>query len=207
MRFYNLPPGGNDHYNAPADIRRLPFNLLRTSLYPRRPALVKQAAKEYLDKTPPPVAYLPQRMGFTRWKTPPYEVAWDANVLSLLAAMQAHVQTVQGGYQAAMSRVPTTSPQQAVAQLGADRLPQPSDNMDPNMDMPPVARNALPLDRVVSAGELSEYVRATKATIANANNARHERRERAMAAVSQQRGLVDDLTSNRAQHPWFMQQG
>jgi hypothetical protein len=207
MRFFNAPPGGNDNYNAPDDIRRLPFDLWRSQLYPRRPALVAQAAQEYLDGTQPPAAYLPQRMGFTRWKTPPYEVGWGQNVAALLDALAANVAVQQQAYSAAMSHVPRQTAREAVAAIGADRLPEPSDNLDPNLDAAPLARNALPLDRVVTAQDMNALVRETRSAVESANNVRYERRERAMSAVSQQRSFVDGLLSDRSHHPWFLQRG
>jgi hypothetical protein len=204
MRFYNLPPGGNDHYNAPDGIRRLPMTLWRSSLYPRQPKVVAAAAQEYLEDAPLPIAYMPQRMGFTRWKTPPYDVAWGSSVVALLNAMEQGLRAQYTLQAAGMSSAPVETSEMAVARLHANRLPQVSDNEDPNINAHPVARNALPLDRITTAKQLNDYVYMTRANLANGHAERSERQQRAMAAVSEQSQGIAEILGDNSQKPWFM---
>lgn len=133
---------------APPAIQRLPFNLLRAHLYPRRPDLVAEGVEEFHRDEPLPV-YLPQRMGFTRYKTPPWEASWGTEVAALVMALQQGVDTQDKLYNAAVQgSAPVTSRNQMARRLGASRLPEPYDHAA-DLDRTPYARNALPADSML----------------------------------------------------------
>lgn len=206
MRFFNLPAGGHDNYAAPEALRRLPWTLWRSHLYPRRPELVGQAAQNYLEERPLPVAYLPQSMGFTRWKTPPYDVAYGSNVTSLLAALRQRLDQVQGLQAAAMGGAAQAyAPEQTIADP-INRLPEPNDNLDPNLNTPAYARNALPLDRIMTADQLNAFVRANRETRANDAAQKMVSRSNALEVAAETRARIQSVVGDRSQAPWFMQE-
>lgn len=122
---------------APEEIRRLPFELNRSSLYPRHPAQAA-AAIESMGENPqnPPrhPQFLPQRMAFQRWKTNPGQPAFGYAIQSPLAAQQTY-----GSLLRSVSTPPTftAGPEFAKRARGADRLPQPSDNWTQNIPITP----------------------------------------------------------------------
>lgn len=191
--------------NVPVALKRLPFNLRRSHLYPRDPALVREAVEADLTGQPPPVAYLPQRMAFSRWKTPPYQVAYGSNVAGLLQALRDNLANLRGLQAYATQRIPGMSPHQAVAALGADRLPQPSDNLEPNLFTTPLAREAVPLNHLVSADELNEFANQYTSYVTNRNVAIAEKRQRAQAAVAQQHFMTTSRVMQATSAPWFLQ--
>ena len=165
-----------------------------------------QAAQEYLEDAPLPAAYMPQRMAFTRWKSPPYDVAYGSSVVALLEAMR-YGYDVQRGLQAAgmsSAGAAVETSYDATARLNANRLPQVSDNRDPNINAHPVARNALPLDRITTAQQLNDLVYATRANLANGNAARSERTQVAMQAAAGQSQDIAEILGDNSQKPWFM---
>jgi hypothetical protein len=134
---------------APDQIQQLPFDLLRSHEYPRDPAEMRQAVAQAGDT--PPSDYLPARMMETRWKTPPYQRAWGSNVVALMEAMRSYA-GLQSQMIAPQGHVPAMDINAAPAQLQAARLPQASDNFDQDMYVDPLARNALPDNRIAVRG-------------------------------------------------------
>lgn len=199
-RFYHAGPD----YNVPEGVKRLPLALQRDP-YPRRPEETREAAAAYLSNQPLPVMYLPQRMGFTKWKTPPSPVAWGSNVLALMDALEQGVRRVQSLNRAGMGPAPHQSVQQAVAVRQLNPLPQVSDDVDPNLNVQAPARGALPLDRFTSAHEMDSYVRETRANIRAQQRARNDRLTHALEVVSTRRAQVASVLGSRNNLPWFMQ--
>lgn len=194
-------------YLPPGAIQQLPFELLRAQRYPRDPQAMGEAAQGYLDQEPQPAFYAPQRMAFTRWKTPPYDVAWGENVAGVLTALeQEHVLLArmhQANYQP-----PTMTGRQAAAAMGAERLPQPSDNEDPAVaeDLYPIARNALPMGRVtMTGGELSAFIKERTDGVNRIQEDAHARRARALAEAQGQVAAVDRLLDEGRPYndPWW----
>lgn len=216
--------------NIPAAIARLPFNLLRSQRITREPQMMGEAMEDYLNRDPLPIAYLPQRMAFTRWKTPPYQLAWGSNARSLVAALEQGFAQREHLAQVGQGAAPALSPYQAVAAMGANRLPQPSDNMDPNMNAVPLARGATPLNTLMTARDLDAIAQSYHAYIGSKgahriNKAEKAQRE-AMAAQSRvpapdfnagsarvadkaiDSGIRDaqSIFDDQSQKPWFMRE-
>lgn len=211
MRFYTS--GGYDPF-APQQIRETPFDLLRSHLYPRDPALVRQAVDAELSGKPLPIAYLPQRMAFQKWKTPPYQVAWGQGAVSAIEATALAPNMIRG----LQPDVPLMPMGMAGQMHGGARLPQPSDNMSPNLrpGYTPLARGVLPSDRYTTSAEVTELaynVNAAPARNAAVAEARSRQGE-AQAVVYGQTGELQRVTAleNRyfnilkanAGVPWFM---
>jgi hypothetical protein len=135
---------------APDQIQRLPLDLLRAHIYPRDPTETRAAIDQSGDT--PPTDYIPARMMETRWKTPPYNRTWGSNVVALMESMRVYAAR-QEQMLAPNAHVPSLETHQAPESLGADRLPQPSDNFADPVDQVPLARNALPEDRIAVRGD------------------------------------------------------
>jgi hypothetical protein len=135
---------------APDQIQRLPLDLLRAHIYPRDPTETRAAIDQSGDT--PPTDYIPARMMETRWKTPPYNRTWGSNVVALMESMRVYAAR-QEQMLAPNAHVPSLETHQAPESLGADRLPQPSDNFAEPVDGVPLARNALPEDRIAVRGD------------------------------------------------------
>jgi hypothetical protein len=85
---------------APSAIRTLPFTLRRSHLFPVNPPLFAQGVAEY-EAGEVPVAYLPQKMGFTRYTTP--GATFAANAAGVVAASdvaRAHIESIVGPIEA-----------------------------------------------------------------------------------------------------------
>lgn len=194
-------------YLPPDAIQRLPFNLLRSQRITRDPQQMAVAAQGYLEGAPQPVWYVPQRMGFTRWKTPPYRPAWGQNVVSALTALeQQHALLAQ--IQHANYEPPVMNPRQAAQVMGAERLPEPSDNEDPALaeNLYPIARNALPIDRLaMTAGELSAFAREREDNLNQIRQDGHDKRARALMEAQQQVAKVDAVLDEGRPYndPWW----
>lgn len=196
--------------NLPAAIERLPFDLWRSHEYPRRPGLVKHAAREYLDDAPQPDMLLPQRMGFTRWKTPPWRQAYGSNIAAFLAAViqpEAFRRRI-----AAVAQAGAPSQPERAAALERMRLPQPSDNMSPEINASEVLpRNVLPQYEIAMTTSDLTQVAEDHTKRAMANDAQKLiARSRAMAEIEQLTSAADGLYQSRGGEevlPWFLQQG
>ncbi len=183
-------------YNTPAEIKQLQFDQLRSHLYPRNPYLAAQS----LEPGQPPVAYLPQRMMFSRFKTPPMQAAWLENARSALEAggsANARISVMQEA-----AHMPPMLPfDEAPAALGLDHLPEAP--IDPNLDEVPLSRGVLPYNRVqLHASELAALVREQRENIASGHRGAQDRRDLAMAEVGNQISAVDAIVSG-SNVPWF----
>ena len=184
---------------SPEISQDLPFDLLRSHIYPRNPKLTAQAVEEYGQPQP---TYLPQKFAFRKWKTPPWVVAWSQPAQALLRARAQASQQI-----AAMQtiRPPTTPLVAAPAVLGADRLPQPSDNISPNLYRPTISPDVTPADELISAEDLNELTdQVNSGAVINRNNIADQRNRALMAA----QGQIDQMAryihgdANR-QDEWF----
>jgi len=135
---------------------------------------------------------LPQRMAFTKWKTPPgVKPAWGQNAISMLSALeQQHLRLamIRRGYYAP----PTMSPAEMAEALGGNRLPEPSDNVDRNMDTRAVARGVIPAQNFITGPELNALAEERTAEIANLQDSANDRRLSAMAEIA---NLQDQLNA------------
>ncbi len=188
-RFWNTPPG----------IRQLQFNQLRSHLYPRDPYLAAKALEEYGQPVP---AYLPQRMLFTRWKTPPMRPAWMENAIGFSQAVTqgpAHVQQLEQA-----SKLPPMMPfWDAPQAMGANTLPQPDTTPGPE----PISRGVLPPERIhLTPDQLEELGHQQYAAVGAGYAGAQGARDRAIAEVQ---GAIND--TNQAIYggtpeddPWFL---
>lgn len=190
---------GGRFWNTPAGIRQLQFNQLRSHLYPRDPYLAAQAMDEYGQPVP---EYLPQRMMFTRWKTPPMRAAWLENAIGFMAAKAqgpAHAAALEQA-----SGLPPTMPFWDMPQaLGANNLPQPDMTPEPA----PISRGVLPPSRMhLQPHELEALGNETMAHANAGSQGVQNAKDRAMAEVQ---GLIS--SANQAVYggtaenePWFL---
>jgi len=194
VRFYT---GGDFYDQMPQVMRDLPVDLLRSRQYPRNPEVLERGL-EQLQHGKRPVFYAPQAMGLTRWKTPPTRTAWGQNVTSLLSAMHHNLQ-VQ--HQARVHQVPVMDAIEAGRAVGADRMPMPTDNMDPNLreGYVPLASGAVPRNRLVDMNQLSQAHAAVAAV---------EMKSDARRAALQEVGAYSDRLAMMALAssgvPWFV---
>lgn len=199
---------GNE-LNLPADLDRLPFDLWRSHQYPRRPEIIEKGVAEYFAHAPMPVMSLPQRMGFTRWKTPPWVMGWGSNVLALVEAVTEP--QVFAARLAAVGRGPAPDESMRDASLARMRLPQPSDNISPEIDSTEVLpRNVLPqyrismttadLERVAAAHQQQEFANGAD-KLAQKDQAIRQAMEltEAMDAMYQSHGNASNDV------PWFLE--
>lgn len=118
-----------------------------------------QAVQDFQYQQELPV-YVPQRMGFSKYKTPPgVKPAWGQNVESMLTALELQhykLAMIRRGYYVP----PVADPYEAAAALGADRLPEPSDNVDPNLYTQSISRGVVGADQLVTGGELNDLAEA-----------------------------------------------
>jgi hypothetical protein len=175
-------------YPIPPEIQRLQIPLLRAHRYPRDPAYVAEAAQEYLDGAEKPI-YMPQKMGFMRWKTPPYERSFRSAVGSPVHAL-AQEESRWMGVVPAHWMMPEDV---AVSQMDADRLPP--TNFDPSVNEEPVARGALPLRNTVTADDLSALVRSVGRNTLVRHVRKNLGREVARETVRGLQALYDDEVS------------
>lgn len=187
--------------NIPAAIARLPFDLLRSQRITREPRMMGEAMERYLDREPLPEAYLPQRMAFTRWKTPPYQLAWGSNARSLIQALEQGYEQRRHLAQVGQGAAPALSPTEAVEQLHANRLPQPSDNMSPNMNAVPLARGAVPRNTITTAQDLDAIAQSYHAWIGKKGAHRVDKlnRARGEATAAQSRLPAPEFNAGSAQ--------
>lgn len=189
---------GNFTSYLPRQLKQIPLDLKRSHAYPPTPEVTEQGLDEYGQPLP---HYVPQRMAFTKWKTPPYEARWAASVLGYLQATNEWRQRVKR-IASTYSHVPIQTPEMAVENMGADTLPPLNEN--PNMYSEPVARQALPLNRMLSAEELNKYAReVNRGELASVMTAA-DSRNRAMQEVENQHMRYMDFLRREESAPWFM---
>lgn len=200
---------GNDQ-NLPAAINRLPFDLWRSHEYPGpHPEVIERGAEEYLANQPMPVMSLPQRMGFTRWKTPPYVLGWGSNVMALVEAVTNP--QLFAARLAAIGQGHAPSESMRAAALERSSLPQVSDNVSPEIDSTEVLpRNALPTYRTMMTTQELESVAAQHERQATANNVnRIARRDAAVEDAAALAQVGDSFYASRGDGrddiPWFLE--
>lgn len=196
MRFYT---GGNWYPQAPPEIHDLPLDLLKTTAYPGQPGVAQRGMEQYLSGEQLPIM-VPQRMGLTRWKTPPVPRGWGQNVVALMDAFkhQVAVTSAANGYAGSL---PTADFVQMARRRGYTRMPP--QNLDRNLraGYVPMARGAVPLDQVVDAKVLNSYAQdAGRAEDLSSSRARAS----AFEGVRQIQQSYLDVLQGNAGVPWFM---
>jgi hypothetical protein len=194
MRFYT---SGNFYPQLPRAIQTLPFDLYRQTKVTRDPSIIQHGIEQYFAGDVP-VYYAPQRMQFSKWKSPPTPIGYGQNVISMLDAFS-HRLAVE---RAAQPRgIPFNGPVAAARRMGLDRLPQPTDNMDPNLRAGyiPLARGAVPLNRITDAAVIQTYVDA-----GNAERVGNDARTAAMRQVQERQAILADMTGGNVGEPWFI---
>lgn len=113
-----------DRRFVPPELAHQPFNARRAHYYPSRPLIPQSVAAQGPGPIP---TYMPQKLGFRRWKTPPYDVDWVSAVSSPVRAGAAYQTLVQ---RTSHTGLPIADVARAAAALRANRLPEPTDNLD-----------------------------------------------------------------------------
>ena len=124
MKFYQT---GDFYPQLPQVMHDLPIDLLRSRAYPRNPEVLESGIRQ-LEHGEKPVFYAPGRMANSKWKTPPTATGWGQNVISMLGAVRAQPAIIGAAQPAGL---PIMDAIEAGRSLGADRMPAPTDNMDP----------------------------------------------------------------------------
>jgi hypothetical protein len=129
--------------------------------------------------------YMPQRMAFSQFKTPPgFKPDWGQNFAGLHTALERQkfvAEMIRRGHYLP----PMTTPHAMAEQLGADRLPEPSDNIDPDLDTQAVSRGLIPSAGFVSGAELNALGREMASELEHVNGAAQDRRAQALAEVAE----------------------
>ena len=118
---------------APRELTQLPFNLYRTQINPPNPPLLQQAVQDQLAGRRA-VAFLPQRMAYTKWKNP--ETQWSSSATGVMAASTVYSKQVSALAAPFAAGKGVYLPSDAARDL--NRLPQPTD--DWQFDKNPIAR-------------------------------------------------------------------
>lgn len=139
---------------TPQELTDLPFNLRRAQLYPVNPPLVQQAVEDQLAGRRAD-AYMPQKMGFTKWHTGPARMAFGASAISAHEAQEVWASRVDGltSYVEADKGIFTPY----TASRALSHLPQPMDNFQ--FQANPIARGLL--DRpIAQSADLTAYAQS-----------------------------------------------
>jgi len=190
--------GRGDFYGyTPAAIRTLPIGLLRSHLYPPHRQEFIAAVQQYLDGRQP-VALMPQRMAFDKYKTPPVQTGWGQSAISAVTAMAHGPAHVRAPPPPAVPFAPAT---RVVAQRGLNRMPVPTDSLSVNMRQGyvPLARDAVPADTVTDA-------RVVNQVSADARAPQHLRpgTPHVLRMIEAQRRHFAAVMSNQTRGPWFL---
>lgn len=200
----------------PTEVKRLPIGLLRSHQYPGDPRGTAVAMEQYLEAQLP-AAYYPQRMAFSRWKTPPVQVAYGQSAAGAYAAGWVPrapwtPNAMIGGHTSAPpthypQRVPVRGPVRGPNEMGLRRMPMPTDNMDPNLrrGYDPLARGVPPANETVSAPVLNQY--AVARTAHPAPPVPQNVTSQALVSVEAIRNHFSALLGEEASVPWFMRVG
>lgn len=197
MRFY---ASGDYYAQLPRAIQELPFGLLRTHTYPGgQEAVITEALEQYrAGETPPQM--MPQRMGLTRWRKGPdgQPPVFGSNVQALLASVRYQMQVEQAA-NARVARLPVMDAYDAPRQMQADRLPMPSEELNPNLrrGYVPLARGVTPADALVEGREVLQLVDATMPDYV-------QLRARALAQVGQKMQAMQEMTGGGVGTPWIV---
>lgn len=164
-------------FNVPPELRELPLNTLRSHLYPRDPDEAAAGFVSYFDGQP--AIEMPGRMATSQ--------AQGQNALSLVDALELeHLRRKQLGDAVGTSAV--QQPVYAVIDGGSmNHLPEPSDNIDPNLYTVPVARAVLQADdESLQAPELNNLSRQINEVRQANGQVADQRRQNAINSVQQQ---------------------
>lgn len=197
MRFNQ---SGHFYPQLPAAIRDLPVDLLRSHKVTRDPDVTRRGIQQYFAGELP-VYSVPQRMGFQKWKTPPTQIGYGQNVISLLSAMQHQVSVISA---AQPKNIPFADPIQAAHRIGATSLPMPTDRMDPNLrrGYVPLARGAVPLNTLTESAQLQQISNAgIGETVGN------DARASALEEVEMQSRSIRSMAHGNTGKPWFLRGG
>ncbi len=114
----------------PAGIRDLPFNSLRSKLYPPNPVTSGQAAQWQVEGHQPAIGLMPQLSLFTKWQVP-HPQAPGAAAYGAIEAGRYHVRRIMAMAQVGVRQAPTMSWQQAAAPFNQLPAPRPQINLFP----------------------------------------------------------------------------
>ena len=195
MQFYQT---GDFYPQLPQVMHDLPIDLLRSRAYPRNPEVLESGLRQ-LEQGEKPVFYAPGRMANSKWKTPPTATGWGQNVISMLGAVRSQLAVIG----AAQPRgLPIMDAIQAGRFVGADRMPQPTDNMDPNLyrGYVPLARGAVPLDDMIDVAAIDQV--AIEAS--NPEDLRNDARVSALESIGAYQDRLQLLAFSNTGTPWFL---
>lgn len=195
MRWYT---GGDYYPQLPAVMRDLPMDLLRSRAYPRNPEVLERGIQQLESGDPRPVL-MPQRAAFSKWKTPPSPIGYGQNVISMLAAVRAHLPTVMN---AQPRGLPIMDAIQAGRHVGADRMPEPTDNLDVNLydGYVPLARGAVPMDDLIDV----ELINKVAVDAGNPEDLRNDARVSALESIGALQDRMNMLAFSNVGVPWFL---
>ena len=195
MRFYT---SGNFYPQLPRVIHDLPLDLLRSRTYPRNPEVIERGFAQ-LQAGKLPVFYAPARMGYSKWKTPPVQTGWGQNVISMLAAVRQQYGVID---RAQPHGLPIMDAIQAGPAVGANEMPMPTDDMDPNLrrGYVPLARNAVPLDDVVDVAAIDRIALERS----DPEELRNSARVSALDEIGAMQDRLQMVAFANTGVPWFM---
>lgn len=195
MQFYT---SGNFSPQLPQVMHDLPIDLLRSRAYPRNPEVLENGLRQ-LEQGNKPVFYAPQRMAFSKWKTPPVSAGFGQNVISMLAAYRVQFGVIGAAQQRGL---PIMDALQAGRAVGADRMPQPTDNMAPNMyrGYVPLSRGAVPLDDMVDVAAIDQVA----ADASNPEELRNDARASALKSIGAYQDRLQMMAFANTGTPWFL---
>jgi hypothetical protein len=169
------------------DIQQLPLRLQRSHGYPRQPEEMGEAMEEYLDGAQKPV-YLPQKMAFKRYKTPPVRTGWLATAIASMAAVNDDTARAEALAMVGIEHVPIDPIYQRGPAL--DQFPQPMDRLNPNIDEAPPSSDMPTPGSFSSSQEITEYAEQYQQNILNAHRAAGNRAQTAVAEAKVQQAQV-----------------
>lgn len=195
MRWYT---GGNFYPQLPEVIHDLPIDLLRSRAYPRNPEVLEEGIRQ-LEHGDRPEFYAPGSMANSKWKTPPTQVGFGQNVISMLDAVR---QQFLVRAQITPKGLPTMDAIAAGRFVGADRMPEPTDTMDLNMyrGYVPLARGAVPLDDMVDV----EAIDQVAVDASNPEDLRNDARISALQSIEGYQDRLQMMAFANTGTPWFM---
>jgi hypothetical protein len=147
---------GGSEVLRPEQLRRLPLALYRSQNYPAQPGFMGEQMQQYLSGAEPNVL-VPRSMMYTRW-TRARDV-FGANVVGLLAALK-ESRDVQSRMQSyALGNAPVMDYYQAADAVTGSQLPSLEGLAQQDFNRVPLARNAMPIGKFLSADELQAAVK------------------------------------------------
>lgn len=182
---FSLPFG--PFTSLPPALINLPFNLLRSQLYPGSPGVVAAAVEE--GANPQNVQYLPQKFGFRRWKEQGFDPRWTSVVSSPIRAFG--VSTASAMTSGATASTVRMNPINQAALQNGLRLPQPTDNL--SSFAPPIAPG-IPRLGPMTPDQLNQIAQRAEDTarigVAAANAKMQEAMGLARSALAKTMGVI-----------------